>query len=391
MFSYAIDILTYPIIIVNPDPKPLPWQAELGKNFLFYHTPGFQECSQTLADLKNVAAIVCHQGEEKSECWEKLRADFPQVEMYVLLSLNRFNHFKSSISPKPWYHPLLSSSPPEILRLEFAQAIERYALRQERDFWLAAQKRENRFSLIGQLTRDWAHEIKNYVAIISLNAEISMARVRKLALTKSISLESMEKIIEQCLKISGVLDGIREFLKGEQPELPLLSLAEIIEHTLFILKSENYSSRIKLEQEALPEISFPQMEGTWLQSALVNILRYYNQITGCQGPLSLSIEKEHDGPYLKIYLKNILPQAIPFYTDFIDMSHPLSKSIHIEPKKRDFFIGVRLLKSLGGEIAIEKDGDEKMATLRITLLSYSANMTHPNTQMGSNPSLTHEL
>jgi hypothetical protein len=391
MFSYAIDILSYPIIIVNPDPNPLPWQTKLEKNFLFYNTPGFKECLKTLAELKNVVAIVCPQGEEKSGYWEKLRADFPQVEMYVLLSLDHFNHFQPSVSLKSGYHPLLSSSPPEILRLEFAQAIERYVLRQERDFLLAAQKRESRFSLIGQLTRDWAHEIKNYVAIISLNAEISMARVRKLALTKSISLESMEKIIEQCLKISGVLDGIRGFLKGGQSELPLLSLTEIIEHTLFILKSESHPGRIRLEQEVLPELSFPQMEGTWLQSALVNILRYYNQINGCQGSLSLSIEKEHDGPYLKIYLKNILPQAIPFCTDLIDMSYSLNKSIHIEPKKRDFFIGVRLLKSLGGEIAIEKNGNEKMVTLRITLISYSAKVTYPNTQMESNHSLTHEL
>ena len=52
----------------------------------------------------------------------------------------------------------------------------------------------------------------NRAAIISLNAEISMTKVRNRHQSLLNPAETMEKIIEQCLKISKILDSV-EVLK----------------------------------------------------------------------------------------------------------------------------------------------------------------------------------
>ena len=146
------------------------------------------------------------------------------------------------------YHPLLLGSPPDILHLELAQAIEWYACKQEKNLLQTIKKQKNWFSLIGQLTREWAHEIKNHIAIISLNAEISALKTKKLSLPKPIHLENINKIIEQCHRISGVLDGVRGLSRIGHSILPPCPLTEIIKQAVSVLESENSHNRMPIKK-----------------------------------------------------------------------------------------------------------------------------------------------
>ena len=159
--------------------------------------------------------------------------------------------------------------------MEFAHSIERYRWKKERDLLFSVYSQDNWFSLIGQLTREWSHEIRNRAAIISLNAEISITKVRKHAPKLLDPAETMEKIIEQCLKISKILDSFRELANLGQNKLSPVSLMEIIDQSIFLIKSEVSMISVHIEKRTTSDLSLSIGESTRLRSALVSILRYY--------------------------------------------------------------------------------------------------------------------
>ncbi len=366
MDEHKIDYLRYPIILVNPGAEIISQQACLKNNFSFYVVADEQECLPILNEQNNIAAIVCEHLEDKVEFWRNLARSFSKVRIFSLISPDQSNTFELLDQEDSFYHLLIKSSPLKIMVQSFTEAINHLILKRERNLLFTIQNQEKWFSLIGQLTREWSHEIRNYIAIISLNAEISIARIRKSSPSKPLDPSAMEKIIEQCLKISGVLDGVRELSKAYQYGAPSFPVTEIIQQAVSMakLECESLDNMIEIKSLMPEDLCISQTEGTWLRSAIIDILRYYT-LDHQQVPISILIEKEEEGFGLKIRLENIYSHIIHFGTEDIDSA--IYKIAHIEPKKRDFYIGVRLLKSLGAEISLEKNELEKTVTLLISI------------------------
>lgn len=361
-----IEYLNYPIINVVPPGEKIPdWQKELEKKILFYNVSGLKECLKILTNKKSIAAILCTRIEKDKKFWEEVKKNYPWITIFSFLSFDQFTHFKSSSSKKLLYHPLLLYSSPDILHLEFAQALECYACKQEKSLLQTIKKQENWFSLIGQLTREWAHEIKNHIAIISLNAEISVVKAQKLSLPKPFKLENIKKIIEQCQKISEVLDGIRGFSRVSHSNLPSFPLTETIKQAISILESENGYSQPPIKKTMPTKLCLSYSENILLRSALINILRYFNQIKNNQTSVYISIQEKQNAFCLKIQLKNICTQTFPITMDYVN--GPIKKIVRIERKKRNFYIGVRLIKSLGAEISLKKNEPKQLITLQALL------------------------
>jgi len=363
-----IDYLNYAIInVVSPGEKVPSWQKELEKDFFFYCVSGFKKCLKILTNRKNIAVILCGQIEKDKKFWKEVKKNYPWITIFSFLSFDQFTHFKSSSSKKLLYHPLLLSSPPDILHVELAQALECYACKQEKGLLQTIKKQENWFSLIGQLTREWAHEIKNHIAIISLNAEISVVKAKKSSLPKPINLENIKKIIEQCQKISGVLDGIRGLSQTGLSGLPSFPLTETIRQAIFIVESEDSHNQTPIKNTLNTKLCLSYSESILLRSALINILRYFNQIKNNQTSVYISIQEKENAFCLKIQLKDIFNQTFPIIMDYVN--GPINKIVRIERKKRDFYIGVRLIKSLGAEISLKKNEAKQVITLQALLPS----------------------
>lgn len=350
-----VDYLSYPIIVVNPDQNALSWLAELEKDFLFRVVSEVQEYVRVLADPKGIAAIVLDQVEQCEEFLVLLKGQ--QIKTFVLLSTDQIHHFKTLTSGTLPYHPLFNPCHPEILRMEFARSIEQHVYKRERDLLLSVHRQENWFSLIGQLHREWAHEIRNRAAIISLNAEISMTRGQRQKPASVNSAATMEKIIEQCLNISNILDSLRELTNKDEDD-SFISLTEVMEQVTFLTKLE--ALQIRVEDRAANELFLSMSEGTRLRSALVSILKYYGWIRNGAAPVLILIE-ERQGLYLKIC--DDLCESIPCDPDYTDGS--LQCLVSIEPKLLDFAIGIRLLKSFGGEVSIEESDSETALVINL--------------------------
>jgi hypothetical protein len=359
-----VDYLSYPIIVVNPDKDTSSWLADLQKGFLFHIIPKVQDYSQVLVDREDAVAIVFDQIDQDEQFLTFIKGQTLQVKTFALLSSDQSGPLKDLIPCSASCQPLFKPCQPEILRLEFAHSIERHRWNKERELLFSMHRQENWFSLIGQLTREWAHEIRNRAAIISLNAEISMTKVRKHA-PKSLNLaETMEKIIEQCLKISKILDSVRELSDLGQNNLFPASLMEIIDHAIFLIKSEVPGIPIHIEKRTVSDLSLSIGESIRLRSALVNILRYYSGIEDGSSPIMISVE-DNQGFHLKIRIEDA--EAVQFDSSYVD--GPLQNMLGAEPKLLDFIIGIRLLKSLGGDISIDCEDFGREIVLAISLPS----------------------
>jgi len=356
-----VDYLSYPIVVVNPDKDTSSWLAELQKDFLFHIIPEAQDYTQVLADRKDVAAIVFDQIDKDETLLTLMKGQSLQLKTFALLSSDQ-SSFKDLIPCCVSCQPLFKPCRPEILRLEFIHSIERYRWKKEQDLLLDVYRQENWFSLIGQLIREWSHEIRNRAAIISLNAEISITKIRKQALKPPDPAETMEKIIEQCLRISKILDGVREFSNLGQDKLSPASLMEIIDQAIFLIKSEIPGISVHVEKKTSGDLALSIGESTRLRSALMSILRYYDGIRHGSSPIVILIE-DNQGFHLKIRIQD----AEATHFDFKYLDGPLQDMLCAEPDMLGFMVGIRLLKCLGGDISIE--GSDSETTLAISLPS----------------------
>ncbi|MEW6379769.1 MAG: hypothetical protein AB1611_09195 [bacterium] len=372
MYSAEIDYLTYPIVIVNPDREALSWLAELKKDFLFHVVSEVQEYEKILTGQSSIAAIIFDQVDQDEEFLTLTRVRSPHLKTYALVSPGQSDHLKNLIPANLSCQPLVKPCQPEILRLELGRSIERQAWKRGQELLLAVQRQESWFSLIGQLTREWAHEIRNRAAIISLNAEISMTKVRKPTSKPLNPASTMEKIIDQCLKISKTLDNVRELSNLGQTRFSPTSLMEVINQVMFLMSLEAPQLPIQVERREAADpsaslavsLALSLGESARLRSALLGILRYFRRIKDGSSPVSILID-DHEGFCLRVQTKDALSEAIP--TDFSFIDGPLHDLLSAEPDMMDFALGIRLLKSFGSEVTIEKDGSGREITLVINL------------------------
>ena len=75
--------------------------------------------------------------------------------------------------------------------------------------------------------------------------------------------------------------------------------------------------------------------------------------------------EDNQGFHVKIRIEDV--EAIPF--DFSYVDGPMQDMLDTEPKLLDFIIGIRLLKSFGGDISIECGESGKEIILAISLPS----------------------
>ncbi len=361
MFDNEVDYFNYPIVVVTSNEKAMHWYSDLKEEFHFFLIPEFSRCLKILKDELKAVAVVCDH-EESNNIYKIINKKFPHIKIYSLFTLEQFQNFTSL---KTKIHPLFKFLPTDAFRLEFSQAIESFIWKQERDLLLSIQEQEGWFSIIGQLTREWAHEIRNYIAIISLNAEITISKIKKFSLLKSLPPENMEKIIDQCTKISSVLDGVRELTREDQ--IPLsFSISQVLESVLALLRLQNPQGKITVEKKTPLTVSYPQKESIWLRSALVNIIFFLQSENSVP---EIVVEEKDKSSYVEIRITNISSPLAPFLEEIID--YPIYKLEDINIMSRHLFIGARLVKSMGGEIVIENIKPE-LSSLKIILPPSSA-------------------
>lgn len=173
---------------------------------------------------------------------------------------------------------------------------------------------------IGTFTSGIAHELNNPLNNISITAE--SLQLEYPDLDEAEVQEMVQDILNQADRASQVVKNLLEFSRTERPYLTHLSMKEVVEGTIRLVKNQILVAGIKLETQmadGLPPIKGKRQD---LQQAFLNVLLNSIQAMKSGGLLSVRVEPAMDG-YIRVDIEDtgtgIKPADLehifdPFYT-----------------------------------------------------------------------------
>jgi two-component system OmpR family sensor kinase/two-component system sensor histidine kinase QseC len=153
-----------------------------------------------------------------------------------------------------------------------------------------------------------AHEIKQPLARLLLQARaIQVLPTRSgLEAQRDDQLSALaDGIVRDARQVSGALDGIRNLLGNEVPQLRALNLSEAVQAALLVLKVDLDIQEIALETHGLERPHPIEGDRDQLQLMVINLLRNAMAAAGPRGrlrlalrdsPLGVELDVEDDGP-----------------------------------------------------------------------------------------------
>jgi len=176
-----------------------------------------------------------------------------------------------------------------------------------------------KIAAIGTLTSGIAHELNNPINNIVLTAETLKEDFRSLSEEEALGL--IQDILVQSDRASEIVKGLLDFSRSEHPEFVVLSVADVINDTLKLVRNQLLLSGIQVEEE-LPSLPPVHGDRKGLQQVFLNL--FINAIQAMPDGGSLRIRAaSQDHNWLKVEVSDTgvgitakdLPRIFdPFFT-----------------------------------------------------------------------------
>ena len=204
----------------------------------------------------------------------------------------------------------------------------------------------------GEMAGDIAHEINNYLAILSGSIEL-MALVLDQGDREKIDkkLRIMKDTTDKIARFTdGLMDVPQELVAFEKTDLN-----QLVENVLAFLKPQNKFDRIVIESELSPEVPLVEVDGAQIQQLLVNFIYNAADAVGeCDGDRRITVATHAlslaSGAHARIEVRDTGGGVEP-------SNQPLLFKKRFTTKRKGHGIGLvtckRIADSHGGEIGYE--------------------------------------
>jgi PAS domain S-box-containing protein len=215
--------------------------------------------------------------------------------------------------------------------------------------------RLDRYSTRGEMAGEIAHEINNYLTVLSGNMELiplllesgDTDKVRK-------RLEVMRQTVE---KIARFTDGLMDAGPDETRLVPA-DLNQLVENTVAFLKPQNKFDNIEITTNLSRELPLVEMDVSQIQQVLVNLL--YNAADALQGTsgekkiwVTTSVTPGPDGKLARVEVRDNGPGVVTDKEELLFVKR-------FTTKRKGHGIGLitcrRIIEAHHGSIAYRKDG-----------------------------------
>jgi C4-dicarboxylate-specific signal transduction histidine kinase len=171
----------------------------------------------------------------------------------------------------------------------------------------------SKMSALGEMAAGLAHEINNPLAIISGKVAVAQKKLKGLQIESKI-LDDLEKAQESVQRISKISKGLRTYARDEvRDPAQSFKLSECVESTLLFCQEKLGQSGIDLKVELDESIFVKGHPGEYSQ-VLLNLIHN-----------SCYAIKEHESPWISIYLQLEQPDLIHFKVK--DSGHGIPKDV----------------------------------------------------------------
>jgi two-component system NtrC family sensor kinase len=204
---------------------------------------------------------------------------------------------------------------------------------------------------IGTFTSGIAHELNNPLNNISITAESLLLESPEGE--GSEAHEMIQDIIHQADRASQVVKNLLEFSRTERPFLTQLSLKDVIQGTVRLVKNQIMVKGIQMETEIADDLPPIRGKRQDLQQAFLNIILNSIQATEKGGVISLRTSKPHGG-YIRVAIEDTGTGIKPG-----DLAHIFDPFYTTKPVGEGTGLGLSLtygiIKTHGGYIEVKSE------------------------------------
>ena len=155
-----------------------------------------------------------------------------------------------------------------------------------------------RLSVLGQITSQLAHELRNPLTIIGGFAHSILKKMD----AHDSDYEYLKIITKETERMENILNNVLNFSKPEKFNLEKVNLNELVDQTLEMMESEIDLTKISIVKLPDPEISLVQANPDLIRQALINIFR--NSLWAMPQGGILSVVTKKSGKTVKIEIKD---------------------------------------------------------------------------------------
>jgi PAS domain S-box-containing protein len=159
--------------------------------------------------------------------------------------------------------------------------------------------RINRVSMMGELAASLAHEIKQPIAAIALNAEVCLQWIRREPPELEQACQALPRLINDAKRAASIVDRNRSLYSRGTPQREPVDLNEVIREMVVMLRDAASRHRILVRSELDPTLPTTTTDRVQLQQVLMNLM--LNGIEAMQegsGELSVASQRTEDGQLL---------------------------------------------------------------------------------------------
>lgn len=135
------------------------------------------------------------------------------------------------------------------------------------------QAHYTRLSTLGEMASGLAHELNQPLTAITTNARASVRLINSERTNLSECAKVMTKVAEQAERAGEVIRQMRRFVRKEQPEISAVSVAEMFETVLVLLRPDARRAGVALRQQIGPGVDMVLAQRTQIEQVLLNLAR----------------------------------------------------------------------------------------------------------------------
>ncbi|MBX7207499.1 MAG: hypothetical protein K1X78_04235 [Verrucomicrobiaceae bacterium] len=155
-----------------------------------------------------------------------------------------------------------------------------------------ARLRAERMAVVGTMSAQLAHEVRNPLGCIKLNIDLLGQEITALAGTSTHpageSLTLLAEFNREVMRIKQVVDGCTGLVRHQRLEARPLRVNEYLEKQLRFVRGELAAAGVRLVQDFDPCVSVIESDGTRLWEALLNLIRNARQAMPEGGMLTVT-------------------------------------------------------------------------------------------------------
>jgi two-component system NtrC family sensor kinase len=156
--------------------------------------------------------------------------------------------------------------------------------------------RSEKLTSLGKMAAGIAHEINNPLTSILINSHLIEEKLKE----NDESRENLELIIDETSRCATIVRGLLQFSRQTPPQKELADMGEVIERTLFLLRSQTLVHNVQVNKDFQPDLPQLMIDVNKIGQLFTNIILNALDAIDTGGQLTIQTRLSSDNRFVEI-------------------------------------------------------------------------------------------